>query len=208
MPFLELTIYQALVIGKEPDHILRGALYKEVYNILLQCAIVLSHGEWLQFAALEVLNRLLDTFKVQMFKLELDVDTLTEWGQMATDAKDIILEGAHDINDMGRSAFQTTSVMQLNTVDAYLAKMTYAWPMSVKGNLRQVLLDGPTLFSDGTVTLAIEVKVIADNVEFQKRVLSGKRSFLSNTQGKSQYHDRWTRKDRAEGYCDQEKWMG
>jgi hypothetical protein len=56
----------------------------------------LSHGEWLQFAALEVLNRLLDTFKVQMFKLELDVDTLTEWGQMATDAKDIILEGAHD----------------------------------------------------------------------------------------------------------------
>jgi hypothetical protein len=112
------------------------------------------------------------------------------------------------INDMGRSAFQTTSVMQLNTVDAYLAKMTYAWPMSVKGNLRQVLLDGPTLFSDGTVTLAIEVKVIADNVEFQKRVLSGKRSFLSNTQGKSQYHDRGTRKDRAEGYCDQEKWMG
>jgi hypothetical protein len=155
---------------------------------------------------LELLDRLLDAFKSHISKPELDVDTLTEWGKMVTDAKDIILEGAHDINDAGRLALQTSGVMQLNTRDAFLAKVPYACPMSVKDNLRQAPLGGPTLFTEDTVTSAIEAKVTADNVDFQKRVLSDKKT--SGSQAKSQFQDRGSRKDRADSYRDQDKSSG
>jgi hypothetical protein len=66
MPPPEPTIFQALVVNKEPELMLKGAAFKEVCNTLLQCSTILSHGEWLQCAVLELLDRLLDAFKGKM----------------------------------------------------------------------------------------------------------------------------------------------
>jgi hypothetical protein len=213
MPPPEPNIFQALIISKEPDIVLKGAPYKEVYNTLLQCATILSHGEWLQCAVLELLDRLLDAFREQIALPEMPAETLTEWGQMATDAKDILLAGAKDVNDAGRLALQTSAVMQLNTRDAYLSKIPYACPMTVKDSLRQAPLGGASLFSDETVTSAIDAKSKADGEEFQKRVLSDKKpGYKHQSQSQSQSQTRSegnsSKRDRADNYRDQERSSG
>jgi hypothetical protein len=202
MPPPEPTIFQALVVNKEPELMLKGAAFKEGYNTLLQCSTILSHGEWLQCAVLELLDRLLDAFKGKMEDSAVTQETLMEWGKMATDAKDIVLEGAKDVNDAGRLSLQTSGLMQLVTRDAYLVKVPYACPLTVKDTLRQAPLGGPNLFSDESVTSAIEAKTKADSEEFQKRILSDKKP------SGSRYPDKAAKSDRADVYRSQERSSG
>jgi hypothetical protein len=213
VPAVEPNIYQALIVSKEPEIILKGAPLKDVYNSVLQTSTILSHAEWMHCGVMETLDRLLDQLKnadtaadAEQFKA-----SILEWGKMATDAKDILLQGASDVNDAGRLSVQTSGMLQLVYRDAFLQKVPFSVPVAVKDTLRRAALGGPTLFSEESVLAAIEAKTKADKSEFQKKVLQTK-SDKPSSSARSSSHDHRSSgrgdRDRADVYKSQDKSSG
>jgi hypothetical protein len=101
---------------------------------------------------METLDRLLDSIKSQVESPEEYSGKLAqqiqECGKVTTDAKDILLQVTSDIINSGPLAVQIGSLLQLVYRDAYLAKIPYRVPVTIKDMQSQAPL-GPNPFLRG-----------------------------------------------------------